>query len=225
MSHMRNACFLPLLLCAASMAYGGALFCPDTTYVVNPIAGVTGGTVSSCGNANVTVDGAFASTPGDGTVAISELSSFLENNLNTATVQGFMMTEGSAVKFAGFTAQKGSTLTFDWNSMFEEGGTGSLFYILNGGLTVLDIILPEGQSLPGASNSGSVTLQLLEGSNTFAFGAVSLVDLRSTRPLSIADPTLTLNNIAVNTSGIPEPGTFGLLGMGLAGLAFLARRR
>ena len=65
---------------------------------------------------------------------------------------------------------------------------------------------------------------MIEGSNTSAFGTASLEDLRSTRALSIADPTITQNKLVVNSSGIPELGTFGLLRTGLAWLAALGRR-
>ena len=214
-----------LLLSAGSLVFGGSFSCPDATWPAIPITGVTDGTATSCGNANVPFDGGYASTPGNGSVDIGTLQTYLGHDLAGATTTGYTMTEGSAVQFASFTAPAGSTLTLDWGSQFEEGGTGTLFYILNGSLTVLDQILPQGQSLPGASNFGSLSLPMLTGSNTFSFGAVSLVDANRQSPFTLSDPAITVNNMVLSTSGVPEPGTFGLMGVGLAGLVAWMRRR
>ena len=222
---MRKTLLFSLLLAGGSMVYGSTLLCPDATWPAIPITGATGGTATSCGNANVTVDGAYAATPGNGSVVAAELQNYLGNSLSGATAPGFVLVEGSAVKFAGFTAPAGATLTFDWGSQFEEGGAGTLFYLFNGSLTVLDQILPEGQSLTGASNFGSVSLALQPGANTFAFGAVTLFNNNSTFPATAIDPAITLNNLVVTSSSVPEPGTFGLMGVGLAGLVAWMRRR
>lgn len=222
---MCKTLFFSLLLAAGPLVYGGSFFCPDATWPAIPISGATGGTATSCGNANVTVDGAYAATPGNGSVLASELQTYLGNNLSGATAPGFNLLEGSAVQFAGFTGPAGGKLTFDWGSQFEEGGTGTLFYLFNGSLTVLDQILPQGQGLPGATNFGSVSLTLQAGANTFAFGAVSLVDTRTQFPVTASDPAITLNNLVMTGSDVPEPGTFGLMGAGLAGLLVWMRRR
>jgi hypothetical protein len=207
------------------VAQGEAFICPDQTYASVPIIGATGGTATSCGIACVDAQGSFASTPGDRTAQISELEAYLGLGLSSTGPNGFVPVVGSAVQFAGFTVPGGSKLSFSWESIFEEGGTGSLFYVLNGRLTVLDVILPEGQSLPGASNSGTATVDLLNGTNTFAFGAVSLVSTNSTFVQELFDPQLTITNLAVTQTGVPEPGTFGLMGAGLVGLVAWMRRR
>ena len=206
-------------------AQAGSLFCPDQSYAVVPISGVTGGNATSCGNATVDALGGLVATPGGGTVAVFELENYLGVNLTAQTPQGFVLVEGSAVQFAGFLAGAGATLSFSWESLFEEGGTGGLFYVLNGSLSLLDSILPGGQSLPGTSNSGTVTVGLLEGANTFAFGAVSLAATNNSFPEAVADPQLSITNLAVTPTGVPEPGTFGLMGVGLVGLVAWKRRR
>lgn len=207
-------------------AQAGVFTCPDQTYGIVPISGVTGGVATSCGNASVDALGGLVATPGNGTVLPPELEAYLGLSLVPAAPLGYEVIEGSAVQFAGFTAGAGATLSFTWESLFEEGGTGSLFYVLNGGLTVLDGILPNGQSLPGDSNKGTVTVGLLEGVNTFAFGAVSLGNSSNPFPTEAFDPQLAISNMSVSTSnGVPEPGSFALMGAGLAGLVAWMRRR
>ena len=149
---------LLLFVLSVAVSHAGALSCPDNSYAVFPIAGASGGTATSCGNAGVTATTAFAATPGNGTVPTSFLSTYLSYDLSSFNGKGVIATEGSAVLFAGFNVSPGSTISFNWAGVFEEGSTGSLFYILNGSLIVLDQILPLGQGLPGTVNSGSVTL-------------------------------------------------------------------
>lgn len=221
----RTSLFI-LMALGGLAAHGGVIQCPDSTYASIPIAGVTDGTASSCGNANVFATQSFAATPGDGSVAVDVLELYLNQALTGVAPSGYLLTEGSAVQFAGFTVPGGGTLSFDWLSSFEEGGVGALFYILNGDLTVLELIVPDGRGLPGVSNSGSETVTLLAGVNTFSFGAVSLVpEEKLAGPFLLADPQLTLTNMAVNASGVPEPATYALTGLALAGLAMARRRK
>lgn len=218
--------FLPTLLfvgLSVVMSQAGVIPCP-VNYGVFPIAGASGGTSASCGNAGVTATTAFAATPGNGTVATSLLSSFLGFNLSSSLDgKGFTATEGSAVLFTGFTVSPGSTISFNFDASFEEGGTGALFYILNGSLVLLGQIVPTTEGLPGAFNSGSVTTPLAAGSNTLSFGAVTLrsTDLQGV----IADPQLSLSNLVVTSTGVPEPATFGMMGLALAGLALFGRQK
>ena len=188
-----------------------------------PIAGASGGTVTSCGNAGVTATTAFAATPGNGTVPTSFLSTYLSYDLSSFNGKGVIATEGSAVLFAGFNVSPGSTISFNWEGGFQEGSTGSLFYVLNGSLIVLDHILPLGQGLPGTFNSGSVTTGLAAGVNTIAFGAITLQSNEVARV--IADPQIRLSNLAVTSTAVPEPATLGLNGLAVAGLAFFGRRK
>ncbi|MBL8241492.1 MAG: PEP-CTERM sorting domain-containing protein, partial [Bryobacterales bacterium] len=44
-------------------------------------------------------------------------------------------------------------------------------------------------------------------------------------PFLLADPQLTLTNMAVNASGVPEPATYALTGLALAGMAMARRRK
>lgn len=206
-------------------AQAGSLFCPDASYPAVPISGILFGEATSCGNASVDALGGFVATPGGGSVAAFELENYLGVNVSGAMPQGYTPVEGSAVLFGFGVGGPGATLSFSWDSEFEEGGTGALFYVLNGSLALLDVILPEGQGLPGASNSGTVTLSLLDGQNLFGFGAVTLVASNSSFPQELRDPQLTITNLAVNQTGVPEPGTFGLMGAGLVGLVAWMRRR
>ncbi len=222
---MRSIGLILTLLTVGVVAQAGSFVCPDQTYLVVPISGVTGGVASSCGNATVDALGGLVATPGGGTVAVFELENYLGVNLTAQTPQGYALVEGSAVRFAGFNAPVNSQLSFSWESVFEEGGTAALFYLLNGSLTVLDIIYPDGQGLPGASNSGTLTVGLLDGTNTFAFGALSLTATNNVFPAMSLDPQLSITNLAVTQTGVPEPGTFGLMGVGLAGLVAWMRRR
>lgn len=212
-----------LFVLSVAVSHAGALSCPDNSYAVFPIAGASGGTVTSCGNAGVTATTAFAATPGNGTVPTSFLSTYLSYDLSSFNGNGVIATEGSAVLFAGFNVSPGSTISFNWEGVFQEGSTGSLFYILNGSLIVLDQILPLGQGLPGTVNSGSVTTGLAAGVNTIAFGAITLQSNEVARV--IADPQISLSNLAVTSTAVPEPATLGLTGLSLAGLAFFGRRK
>jgi hypothetical protein len=42
---------------------------------------------------------------------------------------------------------------------------------------------------------------------------------------SLSQPATTVNGTVANTSSVPEPATLSMLGVGLFGLGFLARRR
>ena len=134
---MRFLTTLFLLAFSVGVTHAGVLSCPDNTCPVFPIVGASSGTSTSCGNASVTATTAFAATPGKGTVPTSLLSSFLGLNLSSLGGLTYTATEGSAVLFAGFNVSPGSTISFSWEGIFEEGGTGSLFYIPNGSLVVI----------------------------------------------------------------------------------------
>lgn len=223
---MQKLSLLGTFFVLASSALAGVAVCPDSTYVVFPIPGVTGGTASSCGNASVGGSSVFAATPGNvpgpfGSVGIEPLASYLGVDLsgyfNSEVAQAG---EGSAVLLSGFTAPTGSSLTFNWSGVFEEGASGALFYILNGQVGVLDvrypsgffpceekciIVVPCGEFCERDAPSDQVTLSLLEGPNTLSFGAIVLNSNLLT-PVSL-DPSITVTNFAVTSSEIPEPAT------------------
>lgn len=217
-------------LLLASSAFAGVAVCPDNTYSVFPIPGVTGGSASSCGNANVGGTSVFAATPGGGSVSVDVLASFLKFDLNGRFTDDFMEAgEGSAVMLSGFSAPAGSTLAFTWASQFEERASGALFYILNGELNILDIRVPDSLCLFDeicATNAGSeVLIPLASGQNDLAFGAIVLSS--KLVPLVALDPSISVNNFALITSqsDVPEPATLALTGVALAGLAAWRRRR
>lgn len=216
---------LGLVLFAAAGHAGVVGSCPDATYAAIPIAGISGGTATSCGWANVSLNESFVATPGNGTQPEFLLSSYLGLSLQTLATGKSVVTEGSAIRFANFTLPGGGTLRFDWESDFQEGATGVLFYVLNGSLVELERINPLGQSLPGARNTGNVTLNLGSGLQTLSFGALSIAD--SERALSLADPRLNLIGFSVTSNDVPEPATLGMFGLaiGIFGLTARLRRR
>jgi hypothetical protein len=216
---------LGLLLFAAAGHAGIVGSCPDATYPEIPIVGVTGGTATSCGWANVSLNESFVATPGNGTQPEFLLSSYLGLALSTLASGNSVVTEGSAIRFANFTLPGGGTLRFDWESDFGEGATGVLFYVLNGSLVELERINPLGQSLPGARNSGNVILNLGSGPQTLSFGALSIADTE--KQISLADPRLNLIGFSVTSNDVPEPATLGMLGLavGVFGLTARLRRR
>ncbi len=196
-------------LLLASSAFAGVAVCPDNTYSVFPIPGVTGGSASSCGNANVGGSSVFAATPGGGSVSVDVLASFLKFDLNGRFTDDFVEAgEGSAVMLSGFSAPAGSTVSFSWASQFEERASGALF----------DEIC--------TANAGSeVLIPLASGQNDLAFGAIVLNS--KLVPLVALDPSINVNNFALITSqsDVPEPATLALTGVALAGLAAWRRRR
>ncbi|MDD5034097.1 MAG: PEP-CTERM sorting domain-containing protein [Methylococcaceae bacterium] len=75
------------------------------------------------------------------------------------------------------------------------------------------------------TSQSTVTLPDLAGLHTFTFNLADLSRVSWT-PLTTNGPFLQLDNIVVDNSStsVPEPATFALFGMGLAGLGFARRR-
>jgi|GEM_PF-4440046 len=97
------------------------------------------------------------------------------------------------------------------------------FSILNGSLVVVNQIVPTSEGLPGETNSGSVTTALATGLNTLAFGAITLQSNQVSSLL--ADPQIDVLNLVMTSNAVPEPATFGLMGLALAGQALFGRRK
>jgi hypothetical protein len=234
---------LPLLsafFVLTTSVFAGVTTCTGNTYSVFPIPGVTGGSATSCGNANVTTNSVFAATPGSGSVDFDVLAAYLNNNLSGSfDAEFFVPGEGSAVMLSGFSAPSGATLSFNWAGSFEPNATGALFYIFNGVPQILDARYPPTEPCVGLKciniiepcdavcqldvPTNQVTLSLADGPNTLSFGAIVLTG-RLVPSVSL-DPSLTVNNFAVTASNIPEPATLGLTGAVLLGLAAWRRRR
>lgn len=226
---MRKLSLFGGFLLLASSAFAGVATCPDNTYVVFPIPGVTGGAASSCGNASVDGTSVFAATPGNGSVGVDVLASFLKYDLDGLfSDEAFSAGEGSAALLEGFSLAAPSTLSFNWSGAFEPGATGALFYILNGEVTVLDarysaILIPCDEICSTDVPSNQVTLNLPAGSHTLGFGAIT-IDSKLIPSIAL-DPSITVNNFAVAASDVPEPATLALTAGALVGLAAWRRRR
>lgn len=224
--------------------------CPDATFSPGPIAGL--GDMESCGQTvttgansveiNVGPAGIIANTPG-----LEPWLGLTPGGLSPMLPFPFKGFGGAAALFPGFTSNPGDLLQFTWTGSFEPEATGYLFYLLDGTLNVLDsqfgfslnmtkLPIPESLALPQ-----SVSVPLGGGNHSVAFGVIvgssghilcrDSVDIIidpcvvNTDTEIIFDPILSISNLNVGPTEVPEPGTVALMGLGLLGLAALRRKR
>ncbi len=126
-----------------------------------------------------------------------------------------------------FTVSFGSTQLYASSLLFAVTGSGTTpvfeVEVLKGGTggTVVDT------SAPLMGNVGNAALQYLNISESSSFDTIEVIELNNFTYGSGAYGqngfTFVAGNLTATTA--PEPGTIGLIGLGLAGVGFVARRR
>ena len=194
-----SACHAALSVYSSSVAFGSAISAPGVdTYTGFLITGTTPSPITRAAGAYTYSAAASTSTFfGAGTTANPWLST------NVAT---------DSITFNGFSpAIKGIGANFfgsDVNGLFLAG---------NVTLTALDSLgATSTQTITGATVSSFLGFTT-NGSIT----SLTLAAVQTTSPLWPTADNLTLGLAAV----VPEPGSYGLLAMGLGMVAFVARRR
>jgi hypothetical protein len=125
-------------------------------------------------------------------------------------------------------------LSFWWNSLSDTPALGSFFYVLNG---QLEELLPT-PSLPATVGNGYDMLDTQSGYRQYTIEDVSLSATNNTigfgvfvNDVQFSDESgigLIVDDVTfapVETTATPEPGTWAMMGVGLAFLAFNLRRR
>ena len=130
-------------------------------------------------------------------------------------------TEGSVLKRT-FSVRAGETLSFDWQLQTRDvGGQDYAFLSIGGTLITLGSAASATQTATDSylQQTGIGHYEYLFASDatvTVAFGITDVGDYSTSSALNI-------DNVSVAV--VPEPGTFTLLGLTLAGCAGLSRRR
>jgi len=122
-------------------------------------------------------------------------------------------TEGSLVS-QSFAAVAGQTLSFDWSfgtleTLFQDHA----FAVINGQVFTLATAGAPG----AASQSFSYTFGQ-SGAATLSFGVIDTVDYLKVSSLSVS-------NLHLAVTPVPEPGTYAMVLAGLALVGFVTRRR
>lgn len=231
-----------LLVCAAAVSSGAVINLSNQGFETGNLSGwTTAGDVSAVGLTGI---GAWTVTPAGSYMAwlnsndvwVSDLDTFfgltpgtLSSSLPAPNGEGEGVPTDGAGIYQDFAGNAGDTVTMYWAyvardySPFNDPafavilGPGNsqqvtvLASIYSGGITVGDY---------GATGWHAFTYQLPSAGNyRLGFGVVNTLD-------TALDGALFLDDEAGGLSGgeIPEPGTFFLLGAGLAAVALLRRR-
>ena len=229
-----------LALCFAGPSRAG-FACPEATGLTGPAPLNTG---ASCGQTVSVTPTMIDINVGQSapTAAPEALEPWLGLAPGGLFWDGIFPLGGAAVQFNNVIANPGDLLQFSWTGSFEPEATGYLFYLLNGAMNVLDSQVSLGNTTmyPTGMLSvpQSVAVPLHAGNNTVAFGVISgiaglikpcppesLCEIIRPEEIVILDPVLSVTNVVVGPSAVPEPGTIALFGIGLLGLAALRRKR
>ena len=215
--------------------------CPDNSVLPGPIAGL--GDMESCGQTVTTGANSVEINVGPTSIIgnIPGLESWL--GLSSGTLAPKLPFEykpfgGSAAFFTGFGSNPGDLLQFSWTGEYEPQATAYLFYALDNTVTVLDsqmgsfnktmlppdatLQLPQSVSVPLGAGNHSLVFGVIVGSPIFE----SCIECPiPTEREIIFDPILSITNLSVGPTAVPEPGTIALFGLGLLGLGALRRKR
>lgn len=173
---------------------------------------------------------AFISNSPGNSVTASALSAFFNNVTLPGNAKG-AATNGSGIEQT-FTVAAPITLSFDFQSVTAEvlnSQWDTSFFYLDGNLTILPNP-DELNALPANTNTITVgsesyslnynyttlSFQLTSGSHVIGFGVYNTGD-------TAVNTGLFIDNVRLGA--VPEPGTLGLLSVGLAGLVAVYRRR
>jgi hypothetical protein len=114
--------------------------------------------------------------------------------------------------------------TWTWESGNAVGGINVLFALddANGGVNYYDAISPAYSLTPTAGTTYSITLPLQQPNQANVAGGYPINGLNfQIDPANVSgDYTITFNSIEM----VPEPATFALAGLGIAGLLALRRK-
>jgi len=142
----------------------------------------------------------------------------------------FSDTSGMALK-KGLTTVKLLNFTYDvaTNSLFGDINAGLLFNLSNQSLLTATTVAGDfgGSSLDNVSISGSTrTLNLAASNFVLSEAFKTFLTDNGADPTSMAFVASMVKSVNIGTvQAIPEPSTYALMGLGLVGIAFTARRK
>lgn len=148
-------------------------------------------------------------------VGLGDLETFVGLTSGGFATAGMDVTEGSAMKQT-FNVLAGETISFDWEFLTNETSFDLAFIVLDGVFTELVNSLA---AVPGASYGYANSVNGTYTSAAFA------VNTTVTLAIGVADTgDFTASSALRIPTVIPEPSSYIMLGLGLAGLVGLRRR-